>query len=270
MHAHALSISDRAGDSVRKNIDAYRRLNFYRTVGYMASLDALIWRELIVAQTEHGVQGSLAEIGVHHGRSFFILASGRFASEKCLAVDLFEDDPPLAQSHRGREAGFRNNCRKYGYDISDGELIKGNSLNISPAEIITRVGYVRFFSIDGGHMYEHVANDLRLADTAAANGAIICLDDMFSPLWPEVSIAAFDWLRASGSRFVPFLATADKLYLCDVHYPAKYREIISNSPTLKPRVRRDISLLSRNVVVLTSSLRVKLLDRIAATLLPNS
>ena len=57
-------------------------------------------------------------------------------------------------------------------------------------------------------MYAHVANDVRLAQETLTEEGVICLDDMFNALWPEVSIAAFDWLRSADNRFAPFLATS--------------------------------------------------------------
>ena len=208
---------------IKKRIDRYLRFNFYRTDGLISRLDALIFRELVTGQVKQGVRGSLVEIGVHYGRSFFLLALGRSGSEKALAVDLFEDDALHTNREGiGRFGGFRNNCRKYRFDFSDAEILKSSSLEISAEEILGRVGEVRFFSIDGGHTYEHVANDLRLAEKVLTRDGVICLDDMFSALWPEVAIATFDWLRAADNRFVPFLATKEKLYLCDSDYASFY------------------------------------------------
>ena len=86
----------------REQIDRYLRLNFYKIEGYMDRLDANLFRELIVAQIKSGIVGSLVEIGVHYGRSFFVLASGRSGTEKSLGVDLFEDDDLYKHPHRIR------------------------------------------------------------------------------------------------------------------------------------------------------------------------
>jgi hypothetical protein len=228
----------------------------------MSRLDALVFRELIGEQTNHGIKGSLVEVGVHYGRSFFLLALGRSGPEKCLAVDLFDDD--ALHTNRqwiGRFGGFRSNCRKYQFNLSEDEILKGNSLDLSAEEILSRVGEVRFFSIDGGHMYGHVANDLQLAGKVVTGEGVICLDDMFSALWPEVAIATFDWLRTVDNRFVPFLATKDKLYLCDSNYASFYLATIRNDKGLNSKVFRTISLLSHEVLVLLPAFRAKLVDR---------
>lgn len=181
---------------VRRRIDNYLRWRFHFVEGCMRRIDALIFRELISAQVQRQVSGSLVEIGVHFGRSFFVLASGRSASEKSLAIDLFENDALYTgRPGLGRSVGFFRNCRKLGFQLSEAEVLKGSSLQVTPNEIRCRVGPVRFFSIDGGHMYEHVANDLFLAQKLMVPGGIISVDDFSTPLWPEVPIATFDWLR---------------------------------------------------------------------------
>jgi hypothetical protein len=243
-------------------IDHYLRFNFYRTVGCISRLDATIIRDLIAGQIEEGIKGSLAEIGVHYGRSFFILALGRTESEKSLAVDLFEDDALFrSRNGLGRFGGFKNNFRKFGFDVSEGEIVKGSSLDLTAEEILSRVGRVRLFSIDGGHMYEHVANDLRLAAEVLIEEGVIAMDDMFTALWPEVPIATFDWLRAADNRFVPFMATKDKLYLCDHKFVPFYRAKIMGNKRLSAKVIRRISVLSQEVLVLAPSVSSKLMDR---------
>jgi hypothetical protein len=243
-------------------IDRYLRFNFYRTTGYISRIDATIIRDLIAGQIEQGIKGSLAEIGVHYGRSFFILALGRTESEKSLAVDLFEDDA-LHKSRNGigRFGGFKNNLRRFGFDVSEGEIVKGSSLDLTAEEILSRVGRVRLFSIDGGHMYEHVANDLRLAADVLVEEGVIAMDDMFTALWPEVPIATFDWIRAADNRFVPFLATKDKLYLCDSKFVPFYRAKIMENKRLSARVVRNISVFSQEVLVLSPSATSKVINR---------
>jgi Methyltransferase domain len=248
---------------VEKKIDQYLKFNFYRTEGFMSRLDALVFRELVTGQIKHAIKGSLAEIGVHYGRSFFLLALGRFGSEKVLGVDLFEDDALHTNLQGiGRFGGFRSNCHKYRFDFSEDEILKSSSLEIGAEEIVRRVGQVRFFSIDGGHMYKHVDNDLRLAKETLTRDGVICLDDILNVVWPEVAIAAFDWLRTTGNRFVPFLVTDNKLYLCDSSYASFYLAMIREDKKLNSMVFRSISLLSHEVVVLLPSATSRLIDRV--------
>jgi hypothetical protein len=247
----------------REQIDRYLRLNFYKIEGYMDRLDASLYRELIVAQIKSGIVGSLVEIGVHYGRSFFVLASGRSGTEKSLGVDLFEDDELYKHPHRiGRLVGFKSNCQKMGFQFSSNEILKKSSLELSPDEIVSRVGRVRFFSIDGGHMYQHVTNDLLLAERVVVTGGVICMDDILSPLWPEVSIATFDWLRSPSCPFVPFLITNAKLYICGREYANHYSTLLDNDKSLKASRVRDITVLGFPVACLVPSPTARWTDRL--------
>jgi hypothetical protein len=77
-------------------------------------------------------------------------------------------------------------------------------------------------------MHQHVTNDLLLGEKVMVTGAVICMDDIVSPLWPEVSIATFDWLRSGACPFVPFLITNAKLYICDCEYANYYRSLVDS------------------------------------------
>lgn len=253
---------------IKNDIDRYLHFNFYLIEGYISRLDAAIIRELICAQVSHGITGSLVEIGVHYGRSFFLLALGRSASEKCLAIDLFEDDSLYKNREGvGRLGGFVRNCEKYGFALSEDEVVKRSSLDISADEILNRVGPARFFSIDGGHMYEHVANDLRLAENVLTVDGIICMDDIFCPYWPEAGIACFDWLRKQRGRFAPFLATNYKLYVCNSSRAHFYLESIRNDRKLKRHLFRSISLFSHEVLVFLPTTSSKAAERVIGSLI---
>jgi Methyltransferase domain len=248
--------------SVKQEIDRYLRFNYYRTEGYISRLDSALFRELIVGQVKHGIEGSLAEIGVHYGRSFFLLACGRSISERCLAIDLFEDDAlHTNRQGLGRFGGFRKNCYRYGYNLLDNEILKRSSHGITADEIVSRVGRVRFFSIDGGHMYEDVTNDLRLAENVLTKNGVICLDDILSALWPEVAIATFDWLREQNQRFVPFLVTKEKLYVCDSACASLYLSMIRQNSYLSSLVFRNVSVLSHQVAVLLPTTASRMAER---------
>lgn len=252
-----------ASEMARRKMNRYLRFNVYRADGYIDRLDTSIFTEIIAAQIDEGIRGSLVEIGVHYGRSFFLLASGRFGSEKSLGIDLFEDD--ALHSNRegiGRFGGFNANCRKFEFAFSDDEILKGSSLELTPDRIVKRVGSVRFFSVDGGHMYEHVANDLALAEGVLAPGGVICADDILNPLWPEVAMATFDWLRTTKSGLVPFLQTKDKLYICHRDYVDFYFKTIRDTEELRSRIFRAISVLSHEVLVLFPSPTMRVTERL--------
>ncbi len=141
----------------------------------------------------------MAEIGVHHGRSFFILAKARHQSERALAVDVFEDDALYQDPHGfGRGVRFKQNCHRLGVALADNEIYTGLSSTLDAAEIKRRVGPVRFFSVDGGHRYDDVSHDSAWPRPRSRPRGIIVADDFMNPQWPEVTLAVTHWLRERG------------------------------------------------------------------------
>lgn len=82
-----------SGVSVRVSPDLrnYLRWKTYSVNGYLKSLEARLIVGLMGWQTSNKIVGGLAEIGVHHGKLFFLLALSRQVGEKSLAIDLFEE-----------------------------------------------------------------------------------------------------------------------------------------------------------------------------------
>src|SRR5579863_3210429 len=187
----------------------YLRKHMNRVSGYLRNPDATIIAALLAWQEKIGVRGHLCEIGVHHGRLFLILALSRQLNEKALAIDLFEDDGiNLHQDGQaGRNGAMVRNANKLGIELSPAEILKGSSLDLTAENILERTGGpVRFFSVDGGHMYRHVENDMRLAHRCIASNGIIAADDFFFLKWPEVSFAVYDFMRTAPD-VVPVFAT---------------------------------------------------------------
>jgi hypothetical protein len=196
-------------------MNRYLRRDFFQVDGYTSFFDARLFDYFLELQSREGIAGSMAEIGVHHGRSFFLLARARRGGEHALAVDLFEDDAlyqdPLGL---GRGRRFEQNCSRLGVTLTADEIFSGPSTGIAAAEIRRRIGQVRFFSVDGGHRYDDVIHDMRLAASVLHPRGIIVADDYMNAQWPEVSLALADWLRQPGNTFSPFLSSSSKLYLC--------------------------------------------------------
>lgn len=237
-----------------RTVDAYIRFGMFSVAGYLKSIDARLIALLLAFQRENGFRGNLCEIGVHHGRLFFILALARQAEERALAVDLFEDDAINAPSrwHRGRDRALLTNARRLNIALCDDELLKTSSLDISATDILERVGGpIRFFSVDGGHGYEHVANDLQLAKSTLSDNGIIAVDDFFNVSWPEVSLAVYDFIRATD-EVVPFLLSPWKLYLAPPHIAFGYKEAVrrANGEAKGSIVRflnQDVYLAPKNI-----------------------
>src|ERR1700689_2101122 len=135
----------------------YLRWKIYSVNGYLKSLDARLIVALASWQTGTNITGSLAEIGVHHGKLFFLLALSRQVGEKSLAIDLFEDDEKNASARfGGRSRAFSTHAASLHVALEATEVQKADSLTLTADDILSRVGRVRIFSVDGGHLYHHV------------------------------------------------------------------------------------------------------------------
>ncbi len=200
--------------------------------GYLTSLDAGLIADLLSYQQANNSTGHLCEIGVHHGRLFLLLALARRPGERALAIDLFEDDAINANTeHAGRDQALFTNARRLGVELSKQEIFKTSSLDIGPADILTRTGgRIRFFSIDGSHLYKYVENDLSLAERTLTTDGIIAVDDFFNIDWADVSFATYDFLRGTDT-LVPFAITS-KLYLAPPVAAERYKMLLGEQTDL--------------------------------------
>jgi hypothetical protein len=181
-----------------------------------------------------------------------MLALARRTGERALAVDLFEDDVINTNTrHAGRNGALFANARRLGIKLSEEEIFKGSSLDITANDILARTtGCVRFFSVDGSHLYRGVENDLRLAAQTLAPDGIIAVDDFFNPNWADVSWATFVFLRETDA-VVPFAITS-KLYLAAPTMASKYKEALGKCAGLG-RIS-CVQILGRDVLALKESL----------------
>ncbi len=241
--------------SVEKYINSYS----YTVSGYLKKTDAHLIRTLGQIQTADGVSGGLAEIGVHHGKLMFILALLRAPGEKILAMDLFEDDGMNAGVHAGRDTAFFANIKRLGVTVDPEEILKGNSLELKPADILDRIGAVRLFSIDGGHLYHHVENDCALALDCLHEQGVIIIDDFCSVRWPEVTFATHDFLRDSRDALAPFLLSKNKLYVCRRAAVAHYRAALRKAPLKRTRTE-TVAMMGDEVTLVSPAAPEMLLD----------
>jgi hypothetical protein len=233
----------------------------HRVSGYLGQLDATVICWLLNWQERCGVTGNLCEVGVHHGRLFFILALSRRPNEAAIAVDLFEDDKINIGKHRGRDKALSRNARQLKITLSSTEILKGSSLDLTAADILQRArGPIRFFSVDGGHMYKHVENDLRLARECLSKEGIIAVDDFFNLKWPEVSFATYEFLR-NTHEIIPVFATYAKLYLVRPAIASQIIEYLVATPPSGVSVEKRVSMCGNEVLLLKNSAFRRVIER---------
>ena len=164
-----------------------------------------------------GVKGNIAEIGVHHGLFFFLLNAIRRDTERCFAIDLF-DDQELNIDHSG--SGSLSTFVSHLENLLPAEqefvdVHKRDSLNFSIGEFerMFAPDGVKLFSVDGGHTVMHVCNDLSLVQEVVVPGAIVALDDFFGPHWPTVTEGFYLFMETRNRRLSPLLFFQNKLFL---------------------------------------------------------
>jgi hypothetical protein len=234
-------------------LETYVRSLRKRVPGWLSRVDAEIYRAVLRRQSSLGYGGSVAEIGVHHGKSFVALALGLEPGEQGYCIDIFEDQH-LNKDHSGKgdRAALEANLRRF--NIEGAVIRQASSFDVTADEILAAVGKVRFFSVDGGHWLEIVQNDLALAAGSLAEHGVIALDDFHRAEWPDVSAGLFAWHRADGGDFAPFAIGFNKLYLCRKGYVPTYRAAVTGDRFLKPFVLNSVDFMGEATPVLNEAL----------------
>jgi hypothetical protein len=253
-----------ASAAVSPALRNYLHRKIYSVNGYLKSLDASLIVALASWQTSNKIAGGLAEIGVHHGKLFFLLALSRQVGEKSLAIDLFEDDEMNVSSRfGGRSRALLTHAASLNVPLESTEVQKADSLTLTSDDILNRVGRVRIFSVDGGHLYHHVAHDLPLVFSTLAPGGVIIVDDFCNSEWPEVTCATYDFVRAQEGKIVPAILTKKKLYLAAPDIATAYGEFATRFAAGEKQMSKAlVEVMGRAVPYLTCSFKAQVVDEI--------
>lgn len=210
---NAQPLSARLSHAVNMRASRYLIGGYSKVGGWLVPTTAHIMAILAEEQTKLGIRGDLAEIGVHHGKSFLVLANSVAPGEKIFAIDVFEDQHKnIDQSGHGDRETFLKNVNDYAPGTPL-EIIQESSLDLPAKGWPKRhAESIRFFSIDGSHTREATLNDLRVAERTTKDGAIVAVDDVLSSHWLGVISGLFDYL-SSGGKLIPFAVIPDKMLL---------------------------------------------------------
>ncbi|MFD1745705.1 class I SAM-dependent methyltransferase [Rhizobium helianthi] len=221
--------------------------------GYIDPPDALVFQALLHCQQQRQMAGALAEIGVFYGRSYFLMKQLSKGHSPILAIDLFDLDEDRAGEPQQYQR-FLDNGRQLGLPVDETNVIRGDSCSLTPDAILSRVGPVRFFSIDGGHHLHHVASDAALALECIAPHGIIVFDDTFNIAWPEVTVGVADFLRQHADTLCCFCVTKYKTYVCHRSWRDFYVETIRQAKQLSALERSEIEFLGSSIIKLHTPL----------------
>jgi Methyltransferase domain len=212
----------------------YVRKGRHEVAGWFFRLDAEIFCSITDYQNENALDGSVVEIGLHHGKSFIAMCLALREGQKAYGIDLFEQQSlNIDRSGKGNRFAVERNLKAAGVDLTDVIVDARSSTSVSPGDILGSVGAVRLFSIDGGHQIDVVRNDLLLAEQTLAEHGVIALDDFIRAEWPDVSAAYFAWFARRSKPIVPFAIGCNKLYLCLRSHVALYQEVLRSSAFLR-------------------------------------
>ncbi len=167
-------------------------------------------------QNAHGIQGGIAEIGVHHGKLFFLIAHIGGESSSLIALDLFDDqDKNVDGSGEGSCLKFESHLQAHFPYLKDRvKSVPADSMSLTSSDISNIFQEkIRVFSVDGGHTVAHVVNDLCIAQETLASRGSVLLDDFFGPVWPSVTEGFFLFMHSYNRRLAPYLIFQNKLFL---------------------------------------------------------
>ncbi len=220
-------------------LTAYATGGFHAVEGWLSPASAHSIQHLSEAQM---TGGGVAEIGVHHGQLFILLALLCGPDEVAVGFDLFErQDENVDGSGKGDRDHLNRNLIAAGVPEEAVVLVLQNSMNLQPADVLglTR-GPVRLFSVDGGHAAEITMNDLWIADRVLTDDGILILDDAFNTMWPGVGEGMHNYLRHPQCELIPFGIVANKtLFTKSEAAAARYRAVLAQHPYEDHLIRED-------------------------------
>jgi predicted O-methyltransferase YrrM len=203
-----------ASGTVAERLERYRAEGLAEVEGWFEPESAELMAALLLHQIEAGQGGGVAEIGVHHGRSFLLLANGLTPGESAVALDVFEQQEQNADhSGKGDRGRFEQNLERWAPDV-EVRVVASSSLDVTTESAREVFGRPRMFSVDGGHTAEITRHDLELAEASIADGGIVVLDDMLNGHWLGVLTGTATYLL-DAPGLVPFALSPNKLYLTD-------------------------------------------------------
>lgn len=176
-------------------------------------------------QRNNGIDGPIAEIGVFHGKFFIGLMKTKCARPN-FAIDIFSMQRfNLDGAGAGNLDIFRANLEASGADAGDVRFLERDSMTLERRdieEIREESGGFSMFSVDGCHTAQHTINDTRLAMELTVPGGVIFIDDYYNAQWPGVQEGIAKLFLTDAPRFVPLVASCNKLILCHISYHGEY------------------------------------------------
>ena len=215
-------------NAVSASLKAYVQAGMQIVEGW--GIDDYLVRLFLVlnqGQLDRGITGNLLEIGVHHGRTFILLALMARKGEQSFAIDLFEDQVRnLDRSGKGDSTAFAANMRRHAPEATY-QVVMGDSLFLN-FEVVGVTG-LRFVHIDGAHYVDAVVSDLVKAQQHVVPGGIVVVDDFLHSGFPGVAEGCHRYLlHATPRLLVPFGVGKNKLFLTTYSHREVWFSLLSS------------------------------------------
>lgn len=181
--------------------------------GWFSASDQYLFDFLLIMQNQLNITGNLLEIGLWEGKSLFKILNYCRHNEILFGLDSNVKYDKLQSNYEN----FNN--------ISSLRLIQDFSHNIKKYKDINNI---RFCHIDGDHTGAIAYNDIIGTSNYVNDDAILVLDD-FHVYYIGVMQAYYKAYFTNKTKFVPFVMSNQKLYLCTrKNYYTYYNYVKSN------------------------------------------
>lgn len=225
------------GQGYYEHLDQYLSSGFKEIHGWCPAETSNFCKMIDTYQYENNIEGSIAEIGVHHGLFFIMLNSMSRSGFKSWAIDVFENQElNIDNSGKGSEEKFLENLRKYDrYRGGNVNILRCDSTTTDLSKLIDTP--IRILSIDGGHTCEHTIADLKSSQKIIHPEGVVIVDDIVNHQWLGVIEGCIIFLQ-SRPTLVPFAISRKKLFMCNLTYLNNYSSLFRKSKfCVKSRVR---------------------------------
>ena len=227
--------------------------------GFLSPLDGLLLSSLVIYQNSQNLDGSIAEIGVYKGRSYYLLRMMLKGEERCIGMDIFEHGDVKTPYQE-----FADNGRMLGSPVDVQDIIVGDTMRMDPPDLKARHGAFRFIHIDGCHEYDYVRNDAEIADGTLAPYGVICFDDFFNPQYPDVTIAVTAFLNEHKDKYAVVAITQNKLYTCLRSHADQYKQAILSAPLLQKVSKRPTEMNGDDILWCSNARSSQIAYKLAA------
>jgi ubiquinone/menaquinone biosynthesis C-methylase UbiE len=187
--------------------------NYSDIHGYLTQEAIISWDFFLVTQNNMKTRGAFFEIGILEGKSATLGAMYLGVDEDMILVDINPCETALQ-----RLRGIR----------PDGVIfLQGTSFAAGLSDQVNmRAGRYRFIHIDGDHSGYNVTGDLQLAARILKEDGVICMDDFFNPIYPQVTASVYRFLMDNAMTFRMVLCGGNKCFLVRASSYRFYEEMI--------------------------------------------